>query len=84
MKVLIPVQGVVVHRDGKSFSPEIGKPFEFSDDEANDIAAMNPGAVRSPVNEGGDEAPASKPQQAPAPATKPKAAAPAPSVSTDL
>lgn len=81
MKVLIPVQGVVVHRNGKSISPPLNEPFEFTDGEADDIGKMNPNAVRAPINEGGDEAPAKAP--APAAAGK-KAAAPAPSVSTDL
>lgn len=43
--VLVPVQTVVVHRDGKSVTPPIGQPFEFTADEAAQIKAMNPGAV---------------------------------------
>lgn len=43
--VLVPVQTVVVHRDGKPVVPAIGQPFEFTSEEAEQIKKMSPGAV---------------------------------------
>ena len=37
MATLIPLKGIIVHRNGKSVMPELGKPFDFSDDEIKDI-----------------------------------------------
>lgn len=37
MPTLIPLKGIIVHRDGKSVMPELGKPFEFSEAEVKDI-----------------------------------------------
>jgi hypothetical protein len=52
---LIPVQGVVVHREGKSVRPPVGQPFEFTEGEVADIRAVekaNKTAIlREPVNE---------------------------------
>lgn len=56
----IPVQTVVVVRDGKRVTPEIGKPYNFTDAEIADFDRLSPGAVRKPTNEAGDEAPAEK------------------------
>lgn len=47
----IPVQTVVVQRNGKNFIPEIGKPFDFTDEELEWIKRVNPLAVRHLVNE---------------------------------
>lgn len=47
----VPVQTIILHRDGKQFSPEIGKAFDFTADELADIVSVNPEAVRKPVIE---------------------------------
>lgn len=47
----IPMQTVIVQRDGKNFAPPIGKPFDFTVDELNQIKKVNPNAVRVLVNE---------------------------------
>lgn len=59
----IPTCTVIVQRDGKNFKPPIGKPFEFSADEIDQVNRVMPHALRKPVNE--EAAPVS---QAPAPA----------------
>ena len=56
----VPVQSVVVVRNGKFETPELGKPFNFTQLEIDDIEASNPGAIRKPVVEKADE-PAAKP-----------------------
>lgn len=48
----IPMQTVIVRRNGKSVVPEIGKPFDFTPDELETINRVNPEAVRKLVNEG--------------------------------
>lgn len=56
MPTRIPVQTVIVHRDGKNIAAPIGKPFSFTDTELSDINKVNPGAVRHVVNEAPVEA----------------------------
>lgn len=51
MPKLIPVQTITVGREGKTVVPPIGQPFDFTDQEAKEIAAMNPAAVRKPIVE---------------------------------
>lgn len=51
----VPVNTIIVKRDGKNFVPPIGKPFDFTQDELNDINAVMPGAVRKIINEAPDE-----------------------------
>lgn len=41
----VPKQTVVVVRDGKSVTPPIGEPFEFTDEEVSQIESMNPDAI---------------------------------------
>lgn len=36
----------------KRISPKIGEPFDFTDEEVDDIRAANPLGLREPVNEG--------------------------------
>lgn len=36
---------VLVNRDGKSFTPRIGEPFDFTDAELKEINALQPKAV---------------------------------------
>lgn len=47
----VPVQSVVVVRNGKFETPELGKPFNFTQSEIDDIEASNPAAIREPVVE---------------------------------
>ena len=47
----VPVQTIILHREGKQFSPEIGQFFDFTAEELADIVAVNPEAVRKPVIE---------------------------------
>lgn len=44
-------EGEVIH---DTIRPKIGEPFDFTDEELADINAATPGAVREPVNEGGE------------------------------
>lgn len=57
----IPHQSIVLYRDGKQVRPDIGKPFDFTQDELDDIKATNPDAIRHIVNE---ELPATAAEQA--------------------
>lgn len=54
----VPLISIGVQRDGKTMNPEIGKPFDFTDEELTDIAKMEAVAgvdyVRDPVNEEAD------------------------------
>lgn len=50
----VPVNTIILKRDGKNFVPPIGKPFDFTQDELNDITAVMPNAVRKIINEGGE------------------------------
>jgi len=36
----IPLSTIVVHRDGKRITPEIGLPFDFTPDEVAEISAL--------------------------------------------
>jgi hypothetical protein len=47
----IPVQAVMVFRNGKLVRPEMGVPVEFSAEEIADVTAMNQGALRKIVDE---------------------------------
>jgi hypothetical protein len=55
---LIPLQGVVVHRNGKSVRPELGKPFDFTAEEVADLRAVEKVSkstiLREAVNESAD------------------------------
>lgn len=66
MPSLIPTHAVFLRRprqDGRkdaagnpvheSIKPKIGEPFDFTDEEAEQIRRANPGGLREPVNEGG-------------------------------
>lgn len=57
MKRLVPLESVVVVRDGKRITPPLNQPYDFTDAEADALAASRPEAVRKPLNEGvvGDE-----------------------------
>lgn len=47
MPMRAPKQSVGVFRDGARVYPDIGKPFDFTDDEIADIMAANPDAISS-------------------------------------
>jgi hypothetical protein len=47
----IPVQSIVLHREGKQVIPKVGEPFMFTEDELADIKQANPKAIRHVVNE---------------------------------
>lgn len=47
----IPVQTIVMHRDGKRVIPPIGQAFDFTVDELEQIIKTNPKAVRKLINE---------------------------------
>ena len=51
MPVRIPRNSIVVIRNGNHVIPPLGQLFEFTDAELADINAVNPDAVRLPVNE---------------------------------
>lgn len=70
----VPVQTIILHREGKQFSPEIGKAFDFTADELADIVSVNPEAVRKPVIEDNGDA---EKTDAKVPADKTDAKAPA-------
>ena len=48
MPILVPVKGVIVHRNGKSILAPIGEPFDFTDAEVKDIPE---GFTREPIVE---------------------------------
>lgn len=43
------VQTITVVRDGKTVTPTIGKPFNFTEDEIEQIEAMNPDAISTKI-----------------------------------
>lgn len=51
MPILVTQVSTVVIRDGKRFSPPIGKPFNYTDAEVKTILGGKPLGLRKPVNE---------------------------------
>lgn len=51
MPIRVPVQSVLVIRDGKRVRPPLGTPFEFTAKELAEINAVNPVAIRKPIQE---------------------------------
>ena len=45
MVMRVPLQSIIVQREGKMVRPPIGKSFKFSDEEMADIMRMNPKAL---------------------------------------
>jgi hypothetical protein len=45
MVMRVPLQSIMVQRDGKMVRPPIGKSFKFTDEEMADITRMNPKAL---------------------------------------
>jgi hypothetical protein len=68
MPSLIPTHSVFLSRprkDGRKdaqgnprherVAPKIGEPFDFTDEEVEDIRASDPTSLREPINEGGSK-----------------------------
>lgn len=51
MPIRIPKQTIRLVRDGENVTPDIGEPFDFTADELADINAVNPDAIRKPIDE---------------------------------
>lgn len=47
----VPLQTIIVYRDGKQCVPRIGDPFDFTKEEIEQIKSVAPDALRNPVNE---------------------------------
>lgn len=47
----VPVQSVVLYREGKFITPDVDKVFSFTQKEIEEINAVNPAALRKPVVE---------------------------------
>lgn len=47
----IPLISITVHRDKKPVTPPVGRAFDFTVEEIDEIEQMMPGALRNPVNE---------------------------------
>ena len=47
----IPIQRIIVQRDGKQVVPEIGQAYDFTAEELDDINRMNPDAIRKVIVE---------------------------------
>lgn len=48
MPLMIPRQSVIVHREGARMEPEIGQPFNFTDEEIAQLARSSPDALHAP------------------------------------
>lgn len=51
MPIRIPVKGVIVFRDKQQVRPPLGKPFEFTQQEVDDLEKAAPGHIRKPIVE---------------------------------
>lgn len=54
----VPLQSVVVMRDGQSVVPPIGQVFEFTADEVAQLERMNPDAISAQATVDAEQAPA--------------------------
>lgn len=54
MPIRIPTKTVILQRNGKNFSPPVGKPFQFTAEELKEIDALNKTVLRKPINEEAD------------------------------
>lgn len=57
----VPLQSVVVQRDGNNVVPPIGAVFEFTDKEVAEIEASNPDALSATISVAADDVAATKP-----------------------
>jgi hypothetical protein len=53
----VPLQSVVVQRDGKNVVPPIGAVFEFTDKEVAEIEGSNPDALSATISVAADDVP---------------------------
>jgi hypothetical protein len=53
MPKLVPLNTIIVRREGKRIKPEIGKPFDFTAEEVAHINQVSPTSLRKVVNETG-------------------------------
>src|SRR3546814_17424306 len=51
----VPTASVIVIREGKRVSPPLNKGFNFTEAEIAQIKAIDPRALRKPINESTDE-----------------------------
>lgn len=51
MPIRIPVESIIVQREGKNLRPKIGQPFDFTKEEIDHIKKVNPRAFRLPIDE---------------------------------
>lgn len=51
MPIRIPTKTVILQRNGKNFSPPIGKSFEFTAEEVKEIESLSKQVLRKPINE---------------------------------
>lgn len=47
----VPLISVTVFRDGKPLALPVNKPYDFTEDEVDEIDALAPGALRDPIVE---------------------------------
>lgn len=55
MPKMIPLHTVMIGREGKTIIPTIGKVFDFTKAEVDEITEVNKTALREPINESGEE-----------------------------
>lgn len=51
MPMRVPTQRIILTRDGKRVIPTIGKPFDFTQGEIEQIESVNPRAIRKLIIE---------------------------------
>lgn len=47
----VPLISVTVFREGKPIALPVNKPFDFTEDEVDEIESMVPGSLRDPIVE---------------------------------
>lgn len=57
----VPLQSVVVQRDGNNVVPPIGAVFEFTEQEVADIESANPDTLSATIAVAADDVPVAKP-----------------------
>lgn len=57
MQNFVPIESVVVVRDGKRKTPKLGVSFPFTDAEITHLQENRPEAIRKPTNETGSAEP---------------------------
>ena len=49
LKTMVTMKGAVVIRDSKRVRPQIGKAFDYSEDEIETLNTATPGTLREPI-----------------------------------